>query len=87
MFTVVNGGLLVPLNHAICLFQHDVHLEIFEHEDIVYGDVIGKGGEGIVRKCTVNYQGVVNLDAAVKTLTDNSADAISLTLEEIELLW
>ena len=67
--------------------QHDVHLQVFDPEDIEYGDVIGKGGEGIVRKCTINYQGIVHLEAAVKTLSDNSSDAICLTLEEIELLW
>ena len=64
-----------------------MHLQVFEHEDISYGDVIGKGGEGVVRKCNINYHGIVNLEAAVKTLSDNSPDAISLTLEEIELLW
>ncbi len=52
----------------------------------MYGPVIGKGGEGIVQRCVVKYNDVP-VDAAVKTLLDSSDDAISITLDEIELLW
>ena len=66
--------------------QHDVHLEVFEHSDIMYGRMLGKGGEGIVYKCTVNYNGLP-LDAAVKKVFNSSDDTVSITLDEIELLW
>ena len=59
---------------------------MFDHEDIQYGAVIGRGGEGIVQRCVVTYNGLP-VDAAIKTLLDNSDDAISITLDEIELLW
>lgn len=67
------------------LKQYDVHLEVFDHADIVYGGTLGRGGEGVVHSCTVTYNGLP-VDAAVKTVVDNSDDAISVTLEEIELL-
>ena len=66
--------------------QHNIDLEVFDHRDIEYGDVLGKGGEGIVQQCTVIYNDMP-IDAAIKTLQDNSDDAISITLDEIELLW
>ena len=61
-------------------------MEVFDHRNIEYGDVLGKGGEGIVQQCTVIYNDMP-IDAAIKTLQDNSDDAISITLDEIELLW
>ena len=67
-------------------FQHNADIEVFDHEDIQYGTTIGKGGEGIVQKCVVIYHDLP-VNAAVKTLVDNSDDAISITLDEIELLW
>ena len=66
--------------------QHNIDLEVFDYRDIEYGEVLGKGGEGIVQQCTVIYNDMP-IDAAIKTLTDNSDDAISITLDEIELLW
>ena len=66
--------------------QHNIDLEVFDYRDIEYGDVLGKGGEGIVQQCTVIYNDMP-IDAAIKTLQDNSDDAISITLDEIELLW
>lgn len=59
---------------------------MFEHSDIAYGRMLGKGGEGIVYKCTVTYNGLP-VDAAVKKVFNSSDDAISIILEEIELLW
>ncbi len=70
----------------IAPLQHNIDLEVFDHHDIEYGELLGKGGEGIVQQCTVIYNGMP-IDAAVKTLQDNSDDAISITLDEIELLW
>ena len=67
-------------------FQHNVHLEVFDHEDIAFGRVLGRGGEGVVRECTVTYNDLP-VDGAVKTLLDNSDDCINITLDEIELLW
>ncbi len=66
--------------------QHNIDLEVFDHRDIEYGQVLGKGGEGVVQKCTVFYNDMP-IDAAVKTLQDNSDDAVTITLDEIELLW
>lgn len=48
--------------------------------------MLGKGGEGIVYRCTVKYQGIP-IDAAVKKIVNSSEDAISMTLDEVELLW
>ncbi len=63
-----------------------MYLEVFDHEDIEYGEILGRGGEGCVQKCTVVYNGLP-IEAAVKTVLDGSDDAISVTLDEIELLW
>jgi len=67
------------------LDKHNVALVVFEHDDIRYGPVIGRGGEGVVHSCTVTYNGLP-VDAAAKKLLVNSDDAISITLDEIELL-
>ena len=61
-------------------------MEIFEESDIIYGDVLGKGGEGVVQKCSVKYNGIL-IDAAIKTVNEKDDDGINLTLDEIELLW
>ena len=61
-------------------------LEVFNHENVEYGKVLGRGGEGVVRRCIVLYNGV-KVEAAAKTVADNSEDAVSITLDEIELLW
>jgi len=66
--------------------QQNVRLEVFSHEDIEYGSVLGKGGEGIVQHCTVIYNDLP-VKAAVKTVLNNSDDALNITLDEIELLW
>ena len=66
--------------------QHNLYLHVFEHSDIHYGPTLGKGGEGIVQKCTVMYNDLP-VDAAVKTVLNNSDDALDLTFHEIELLW
>lgn len=66
--------------------QQNIHLEVFNHEDIEYGSVLGKGGEGIVQRCKVIYN-ELPVDAAVKTVLNNSDDALTITLDEIELLW
>ena len=52
----------------------------------MYGDVLGKGGEGVVQKCSVKYNGIL-IDAAIKTVNEKDDDGINLTLDEIELLW
>ncbi|ELU09554.1 hypothetical protein CAPTEDRAFT_227451 [Capitella teleta] len=65
--------------------KHDIPLEVFDDSDIAYGPMLGKGGEGIVYKCTVMYNGIP-IDAAVKKIFNSSDDAISMTLDEIELL-
>lgn len=67
------------------LATYNVSLEVFNHEEIEYGSVLGRGGEGTVQKCTVIYNGLP-VDAAAKRLFNNSDDAICLTLDEIELL-
>lgn len=67
------------------LDKHNITLEIFDHNDIIYGEIIGRGGEGVVQRCTVTYNGLP-VDAAVKILNDNSDDAIGITLDEIEML-
>jgi len=59
---------------------------VFSHEDIEYGSVLGKGGEGIVQRCKVIYN-ELPVEAAVKTVLNNSDDALNITLDEIELLW
>jgi len=59
---------------------------VFHHEDIEYGPLLGKGGEGIVQQCRVIYNDLP-VDAAVKTVLNNSDDALTITLDEIELLW
>jgi len=66
--------------------QQNVHLEVFSHDDVEYGSVLGKGGEGIVQRCKVIYK-ELPVDAAVKTVLNNSDDALTITLDEIELLW
>jgi len=66
--------------------QQNVHLEVFNHDDIEYGSVLGRGGEGIVQQCKVIYKDLP-VEAAVKTVLNNSDDALSITLDEIELLW
>ena len=74
------------VNHLISL-QYDVNLEVFEPDDITwYGRVLGKGGEGIVQECVVMYNDIP-VDAAIKTMLNNSDDEVSITLDEIELLW
>ena len=59
---------------------------MFSHDDIEYGSVLGKGGEGIVQRCKVIYK-ELPVEAAVKTVLNNSDDALTITLDEIELLW
>ena len=66
--------------------QHNIQLEVFDHENIEYGSIIGQGAEGIVNNCIVLYNNIP-VCAAVKTLVNNSDDALSMTLAEIELLW
>jgi len=68
------------------VWQQNIHLEVFNHEDIEYGTVLGKGGEGIVQRCKVLYN-ELPVEAAVKTVLNNSDDALTITLDEIELLW
>jgi len=68
------------------LQQHNIQLEVFDHDNIEYGSTIGQGGEGIVNRCTVLYNNLP-VCAAVKTLVNNSDDALNITLDEIELLW
>jgi serine/threonine protein kinase len=67
------------------LAKQNIHLEVFDHNDIEYGPTLGKGGEGIVQRCTVRYNDLP-VEAAVKTLLNNSDDALTITLDEIELL-
>jgi len=67
------------------LAKQNIHLEVFDHKDIEYGSTLGKGGEGIVQQCTVWYRGIP-VKAAVKTVLNNSEDALAITLDEIELL-
>ena len=69
-----------------CRQYHNISLEIFKHEDIHYGSLLGRGGEAEVHKCTVIYKNVL-VEAAVKTVLNNDDDAITITLDEIELLW
>ena len=66
--------------------QQNIHLEVFDHEDIEYGSLLGKGAEGVVQRCKVLYN-ELPVDAAVKTVMNNSEDALTITLDEIELLW
>ena len=66
--------------------QQNIHLEVFNHDDIEYGPVLGKGGEGVVQRCKVTYN-ELPVEAAVKTVLNNSDDALTITLDEIELLW
>jgi len=74
------------IRRLVCkLEKYNVHLEVFDHSAIEYGEVIGKGGEGMVQKCIVTYNDLP-IDGAVKTILDDSDDAICLTLDEIELL-
>lgn len=74
------------IRRLVCkLKKYNIDLEVFDHEDIIYGSVLGKGGEGIVQKCTVWYEGLP-VEGAVKTLLNNNDDAISITLDEIEML-
>jgi hypothetical protein len=68
------------------LKKQNVHLEVFDHKDIEYGPTLGKGGEGIVQRCTVLYNNLP-VEAAVKTVLNSSDDALNITLDEIELLW
>ena len=68
------------------LQQHNIQLEVFQHDAIEYGATLGAGGEGVVQRCTVLYNGLP-VSAAVKTVVNNSDDALNLTLDEIELLW
>lgn len=67
------------------LSKQNVHLEVFDHNDIEYGPTLGRGGEGIVQRCTVSYNGLP-VEAAVKTVLNSSDDALNITLDEIELL-
>ena len=67
-------------------FQHNIQLHIFNAEDIHYGPTLGKGGEGIVQRCTVLYNDLL-VNAAVKTVLNNTDDALNITFDEIELLW
>ena len=71
---------------CLLFVQQNVHLEVFSHDDIEYGSVLGKGGEGIVQRCKVIYK-ELPVEAAVKTVLNNSDDALTITLDEIELLW
>lgn len=71
---------------VVGLLQFNKDIEVFSHEHVEYGSVLGRGGEGVVRRCTVIYNGV-KVEAAAKTVADNSEDAVSITLDEIELLW
>ena len=67
--------------------QYNVDLEVFEPEDIeLHDQVLGKGGEGIIQRCTIFYNGLP-VDAAAKRLLNNSDFSINITLDEIELLW
>ena len=68
------------------LLQYGIHLETFVKDDIDYGEELGRGGEGIVHRCTVMYHGLP-IEAAAKRVLKNTIDAISITLDEIELLW
>jgi len=70
----------------LILQQHNIQLEVFDHDAIEFGEIIGKGGEGVVQKCTVQYNDLP-VSAAVKTIVNNSDDALNITLYEIELLW
>jgi len=67
------------------LKKNNIQLEVFSHDAIEYGSTLGKGGEGVVQKCTVLYNNLP-ISAAVKTITNNTDDALNLTLDEIELL-
>jgi len=74
-------------NYRVLLFlQSNIHLEVFDAGDIEYGATLGKGGEGLVQCCLVKYNGL-RIKAAVKTVLNNSDDSLSLTFDEIELLW
>ena len=70
----------------LVFLQYNIDLEVFPHTDIQYGPLIGQGGEATVHSCTITYNGVP-VHAAAKTVLDNSDDAISITLDELELLW
>ncbi|ESN95265.1 hypothetical protein HELRODRAFT_193606, partial [Helobdella robusta] len=67
------------------LKKHNIYLHIFDHTDIHYGPTLGKGGEGIVQKCTVRYNELL-VDAAVKTVLNNTDDGLEITFDEIEML-
>ncbi|KAK2177459.1 hypothetical protein NP493_597g03007 [Ridgeia piscesae] len=67
------------------LERYGIHLETFVKNDINYGEELGRGGEGIVHRCTVMYHGLP-IEAAAKRVLKNTIDAISITLDEIELL-
>ena len=70
---------------VVGLLQFNKDIEVFSHEHVEYGSVLGRGGEGVVRRCTVIYNGV-KVEAAAKTVADNSEDAVSITLDEIVTL-
>lgn len=73
------------LTYAI--WQHETHLEVFNPHDIVlHNEILGRGGEGIVQKATVFYN-EIPVNAAVKTVLTDSDDDITMTLDEIEMLW
>ncbi|CAH1801715.1 unnamed protein product [Owenia fusiformis] len=61
------------------------HLEIFEPETIQYGLLLGRGGEGVVHQCIVEYKGLP-LQCAVKSVLCNTEEFIQLALEELEIL-
>ena len=69
------------LNH-----QKNLHLHVFNHLDIQYGPVLGKGAEGVVQRCRVFYNNLY-IDAAAKTVLSSTEDNLDVTLHEIELLW
>lgn len=60
---------------------------MFNPQDIVlHNEILGRGGEGIVQKATVFYN-EIPVNAAVKTVLTDSDDDITMTLDEVEMLW
>jgi len=61
-------------------------LHVFEQEDVILEKVIGRGEEGIVQLCRVNYHGLEEL-AAVKTITTNGdKEMLAFLLQELEMV-
>lgn len=53
---------------------------------MLHNEILGRGGEGIVQKATVFYN-EIPVNAAVKTVLTDSDDDITMTLDEVEMLW